>query len=208
MIELRRQEFIDVLGMTPETFVQRTMKRQFVLAWGAAPGMNAKFYPVDLAVARVVEEAATMTGFYDAANIVATHMDHVLETIGRAEYDSASFYYLAVAAAGHGAKTEYLISSGLPTEILADINGAKPPFPHHRVCTINMTRIIADLRKRGAALRLDLSEPFFLPPDHPKFRELIGGAAELRRLAIATLKRDDPERYAKKMRREPVGRAL
>jgi sugar phosphate isomerase/epimerase len=107
--------------------------------------------------------------------------------------------------AGHGARKEYLISSGLPAQILADINGAN--FPHHRICTVNITRIVADLRERGARRGLDLTAAFFLPPYHPDYPELIEGAAAIRREALELLKRTDPKRYAKACR-EPLGRVL
>jgi hypothetical protein len=206
MIELRRHQFAAVLGMTIDVFDRRAADGHIVLAWGASVGMNAKYYAVDLPVVRVIEEAAGMTGFADGAAITATHMDHVLETIGRAEHDRGNTYYLAIATGGHGAQKEFLITSGLPGEILQDINGSG--FRHTKVITINITKIIADLRQRGAKLGLDLSAPFFLPPTHEQFAELIGEAAELRRAALAALKRADPKRYAKKCKREPLGRAL
>jgi hypothetical protein len=208
MIELKRKLVPRLLGITPAAFAVRADQATLPLAWGAPLAAAGKLLAIDVAIIRFGEELGKMVGCADATAIMMAHFDHCAETISRSEFDpEGRTFYLAVAVAGSEAKRDYLIASGLPEEILADINGAVPPFPHHRVCTVNVTLVLADLRERARAIGLDLSAPFFLPADHPQFRELIEGAADMRRELLAALKRDDPAKFAKRVR-EPLGRVL
>jgi hypothetical protein len=207
VIKLTDADFAGLLDLSPAHF-RRTFAGTLPLAWGVTADLACDLYALDLVGVRIAQELAFMTGQPDAAAIVQTHSDHWMEALGRSEHDSERrTFYFAVAVAGHGPSKEFLISSGLPEQILADINDAVPPFPHHRICTVNVTKIAADLRERGARRGIDLRQAFFLPPDHPEFAELIGDYAEQRREAVEALKRGDPKRYAK-VKREPIGRAL
>jgi hypothetical protein len=48
-------------------------------------------------------------------------------------------------------KTEFLISSGEPTEIIADVIAAQD-FPHRKLLTTNITLIIDSIRRRSASI--------------------------------------------------------
>jgi hypothetical protein len=56
-------------------------------------------------------------------------------------------------------KTEFLISNGEPTEIIADVIAAQD-FPHRKLLTTNVTLIIASIRRPAAAIGLDLTPAF------------------------------------------------
>jgi hypothetical protein len=56
-------------------------------------------------------------------------------------------------------KPKFLISSGEPTEIIADVIAAQD-FPHRKLLTTNITLIIDSIRRRAAAIGLDLTPAF------------------------------------------------
>jgi hypothetical protein len=171
------------------------------------PGAVVKYFDFDSVAVRLTEEVGSMVTLTTAAAIVATHWDLIADAIMRSEHDpEGRAYYFAVAVAGYGRATEYLISSGEPAEIIDDINAARD-FAHRKLLICNITLLIANIRRRAVAIGVDLSARFLPATDDPRAAELIEEPARIRREALAALARSDPKRYAKKVH-EPLGRAL
>ena len=67
--------------------------------------------------------------------------------------------------------------------------------------TVNISDIIRRLRSRAHAAGIDLSRPFFFPPDDPRFDQILTQVKRERDARIARLRRDKKKFAAAKARR-------
>jgi hypothetical protein len=58
------------------------------------------------------------------------------------------------------------------------------------VIAVNITDILARLRAKARAAGIDLSQPFFFPPDHDRFAQIIAEFGHERGARLARLRRD------------------
>jgi hypothetical protein len=54
---------------------------------------------------------------------------------------------------------------------------------------VNITDILARLREKGRIAEIDLSQPFFFPPEHERFSQIIAEFEHEREARIARLRR-------------------
>src|SRR5262249_4087028 len=66
--------------------------------------------------------------------------------------------------------------------------------------TVNVSDIIRRLRTRAQTVGIDLSRPFFFPPDDPRFNEILTRVKRERDARIVRLKRDKKKFAAAKAR--------
>jgi hypothetical protein len=66
--------------------------------------------------------------------------------------------------------------------------------------TVNISDIIRRLRARAHAAGIDLSRPFFFPPNDPRFNEILTRVRRERDARIARLRRDKKKLAAAKTR--------
>jgi hypothetical protein len=192
MNPLSEAQFVALLGLDKQHW-RRTFGGRFPLAWGVPAEAARELFAIDAVGGVIAFELATAVGVFDAAGIVEAFADHWMETTGRAAHDpEGRTYYLGVGIAGPPHKREYLIASGTAEELLGDVH--RHGFEPRRVITVNITGIIRELRARAKRMGLDLGL-IFLPPSDPRFAELIGEAADLRRQAFEALKRANPKKF-------------
>ena len=74
------------------------------------------------------------------------------------------------------------------------------------VMAINITDIIARLRTKARTAGIDLSQPFFFPPEHERFSQIIIEFKQEREARIARLRRSKKKwrRHQALMRREDI----
>jgi DNA-binding protein H-NS len=74
------------------------------------------------------------------------------------------------------------------------------------VMAINITDIIARLRAKARAAGIDLSQPFFFPPEHERFSQIITEFKQEREARIARLRRnkDKLRRHQALMNRQDI----
>jgi hypothetical protein len=58
------------------------------------------------------------------------------------------------------------------------------------VIAVNITDVIARLRAKGRAAGIDLSQPFFFPPDHERYLQIVSDFEAERGARLARLRRD------------------
>lgn len=199
--------FLVCVGVSSEVFRQLSFKRHAALAYGVpVPSADGVYLPLDAVAMRMMGELSLVVGRKTAANLVLSHFDCWADAVGRAEAGDTRTMFLAVAVfdakKGGRRETEYIVTSGTQDEITADLRGIKMD----RAVTASVTGIVADVRARAKAVGVDLSQPFFPPPDHPQFRALIDEAKHQR---MAALKRHHGgKQYRDHIKRKPVGRAV
>ena len=85
---------------------------------------------------------------------------------------------------------EILVTNGTFEQIMSDLHDASS------VIAVNITDIIARLRAKARTAGIDLSQPFFFPPEHERFSQIIAEFEQEREARIARLRRSK-----KKLRR-------
>ncbi len=80
-----------------------------------------------------------------------------------------------------------LVTNGTVEEIARDFR-SRPDLVSY--LTINISDIIRRLRAKAAAAGIDLSRPFFFPPDDPRFNEILIRVKRERDARIARLRRN------------------
>jgi hypothetical protein len=77
-----------------------------------------------------------------------------------------------------------LVTNGTSEQIMSDLHGASS------VIAVNITDIIARLRAKARTAGIDLSQPFFFPPEHERFSQIITEFKQEREARIARLRRN------------------
>jgi hypothetical protein len=79
---------------------------------------------------------------------------------------------------------EIVVMHGTSEQFMPDLRDASS------VIAVNITDVIARLRAKGRAAGIDLSQPFFFPPNHERHRQIISEFEAERKARLARLRRD------------------
>jgi hypothetical protein len=119
----------------------------------------------------------------------------VVGAVSEADADSARDYFFAIGGFGWGDEKkgfrELLLTHGANEQILSELHGARS------VIAVNVTQILARLRDKARAAGIDLSQPFFFPPEHERYSQIIAEFEQEREARVARL------RQTKKKSRHP-----
>jgi hypothetical protein len=136
---------------------------------------------------RIAAELTKLFGRDEATAITLAFWDKWLDATARAEVDPHRMLFaVGIIDAKPKHEREFLVTSGTAKEIIADF----ADFDQDRAITINITRIIKDIRRLAREIGTDLSAPFFLTPDHPHYGKIFGEAEQVRATALSRLRRD------------------
>jgi hypothetical protein len=75
------------------------------------------------------------------------------------------------------------VTNGTKEQIMSDLHDASS------VMAINITDIIARLRARGISAGVDLSQPFYFPPEHERHPQIIAEFEREREARLGRLRR-------------------
>jgi hypothetical protein len=75
------------------------------------------------------------------------------------------------------------VTNGTKEQIMSDLHDASS------VMAINITDIIARLRARGISAGVDLSQPFYFPPEHERHSQIIAEFEQEREARLGRLRR-------------------
>ena len=107
---------------------------------------------------------------------------------GHADTDATQNYFFAMGLVGRNNNErrprEIWVTNGTIEQIMSDLRDASS------VIAVNLTDITARLRARAGAAGIDLSQPFFFPPEHERFSQIITEFKQEREARIARLRRD------------------
>lgn len=203
MQSLTREEFLEVLGLTGGAFDQLQHAGHVALAFGTPmPATPGRYLDLDL-VAMATSLALTPSlGREISTTIVAGFFHQWASAVGHAEVDVSQDFFMAVGGVGWDAAKKgpklLLVTHGTLDQINQDFRATKDLVGYF---TINVSDIIRRLRTRARAAGIDLSRPFFFPPNDPQFHEVITQVKRERDARISRLKRDKKKFAAAKARR-------
>jgi len=189
---LTRDEFLEVLGMTSGAFDQLQHAGHVALAFGTPlPATAGRYLDLDLVAMATNLGLTPSLGREIATAIVAGHFHQWASAVGHAEADSNQNFFMAVGGVGWDAAKKgpklLLVTHGTLDQITDDFRQTKELVGFF---TVNISDIIRRLRARAHAAGIDLSRPFFFPPDDPRFDQILTQVKRERDARIARLRRD------------------
>jgi hypothetical protein len=164
---LTREQLLKIFGMSSGAFDALQRAGHVALAFGtASPAMPGRYCDLDLAGLAIAEALAPTLGRPSATAITLGFFDEWVGAVSEADADPARDYFFAIGGFGWGDDKkrfrELLVTHGANQQILSDLRGAR------FVIAVNVTQILARLRHKARAAGIDLSQPFFFPPDHAR----------------------------------------
>jgi hypothetical protein len=192
MQRLTRAEFLEVLGLSSGAFDQLQHLGHVALAFGTPlPATKGAYLDLDLVAMGVTLGLTPSFGREISATIVATYFNHWATAVGHAEADPSQDFYLAVGGQGwdaeRNAPTLLLVSNGTSDQIATDFRQLSDIVGYYAV---NISDILRRIRSRARALGIDLSSPFFFPPDDERFHQIIARVKRERDERIARFRRN------------------
>ena len=195
MRSLTRDQFLKILGLTSGAFDALQRAGHVALAFGMPiPATPGRYFDLDL-VGVVIAAGLTPTlGRQTATTIVLGFFNQWVSAVGHADADTAQNYFFAIGLVvrenDERRPREIWVTNGTSEQIISDLRDASS------VIAVNITDIIARLRVKARAAGIDLSQPFFFPPEHERFSQIITEFKQEREARIARLRRNK-----KKLRR-------
>jgi hypothetical protein len=204
MQHLSRDEFLELLGMTGGAFDQLQHAGHVALAFGTPmPATAGRYLDLDLVAMSInlaISEYRSL-GREIATAIVGGFFHQWVSAVGYAEADLNRNFFLAVGGIGGDAAKKspklLLVTHGTLDQITDDFRDEKDLVGYF---TVNISDIIRRLRARAYAAGIDLTRPFFFPPDDLRFNEILARVKRERDARIARLRRDKKKFAAAKAR--------
>jgi hypothetical protein len=205
MRSLTRDQLLKILGLTSGAFDALQRVGHVALAFGTPlPGTPGRYFDLDLVGMAIAAGLAPTLGRQTATAIVLGFFNQWVAAVGHADADTARNYFFAMGAVGWDDRAkrprEIWVTNGTTEQIMLDLQNAGS------VIAVNMTDIIARLRARARTAGIDLSQPFFFPPGHERFSQIISEFEQEREARIARLRRSKKKlrRHQALMRRQDI----
>ncbi len=189
MRSLTRDQFLTILGISSPTFDALQRDGHVALAFGTPiPATPGRYLDLDLVGMAMATVLAPTFGRDRATWIVLGFFNQWVAAVGEADADPSRNYFVAMGAFGGDVikrkPDEIRITHGTDEQILSDLRGA------HSVMKIDITYLLARLRINARAVGIDLEPPFFFPPEHERYPQIITEFQQEREHRVARLRRD------------------
>jgi hypothetical protein len=192
MQSLTRSEFLEVLELTAGAFDQLQHTGHVALAFGTPlPATPGRYLDLDL-VAMAMNLGLTPTLGREVSTVIVGAFFHQwANAVGHAEVSPQQDHFIAVGGVGWDAVKKgsrlLVVTHGTLEQIVEDFGGTRDLVGFF---TVNISDIIRRLRARAGAVGIDLSRPFFFPPDDPRFDQILIQVKRERYARIARLRRN------------------
>jgi hypothetical protein len=202
MQHLSRDEFLEVLGLTGGAFDQLQHAGHVALAFGTPmPATPGRYLDLDLVAMAINLGLTPSLGRENSTAIVSGYFHQWASAVGHAEADPRQDFFMAVAGVGWDGKKKspksLLVTHGTVDQIAQDFRDTAELVGFF---TVNISDIIRRLRAHAHVAGIDLSRPFFFPPDDPRFDEILTKVKRELNARIARLRRDKKKLAAAKAR--------
>ena len=196
MRSLTREQFLKVFGLTSGAFDAQQRVGHVALAFGTPiPATPGRYFDLDLVGMAIAAGLAPTLGRQTATIIVLGFFNQWVAAVGHADANSTQNYFFAMGTVGWDDSKkrprEILVTNGTVEQIMSDLHDASS------VIAVNVTDILKRLRDKARSAGIDLSQPFFFPPEQERFSQIISEFKQEREAQIARLRRSK-----KKLRRQ------
>jgi hypothetical protein len=188
---LTRKEFLELLGLTGGAFDQLQHAGHVALAFGTPlPATKGRYLDLDLVAMAINLGLSASRGREISTTIVASFFHQWARAVGHAEANRDQNFFMAVGGAGWDASKKspelLVVTHGTVEQIAEDFRDVRDLVGF---ININVSDIIRRFRARAQAVGIDLDRPFFLPPDDPRFDQILTQYKRERDARIARLRR-------------------
>lgn len=192
MHALTREQFLELLGLTSGAFDQAQHAGHVALAFGTPlPAPPGRYLDLDLVAMAMNLGLTPSLGRESATAIVGGFFHQWASAVGHAEADPNREFFMAVAGVGWDAVKRspklLLVTNGTLVQITGDFRDRKDLVGFF---TVNVSDIIRRLRANAKKAGIDLSRPFFFPPDDPRFDEILTQVKRELHARVARIRRD------------------
>ena len=189
MRSLTRDQFLKIFGLTSGAFDAQQRAGHVALAFGTPiPATPGRYFDLDLVAMAIAAGLTPTLGRQAATTIVLGFFNQWVSAVGHADADTAQNYFFAMGLVvrenDERRPREIWVTNGTSEQIMSDLRDASS------VIAVNITDIIARLRVKARAAGIDLSQPFFFPPEHERFSQIITEFKQERDARIARLRRN------------------
>ena len=189
MRSLTRDQFLKIFGLTSGAFDAQQRAGHVALAFGTPiPATPGRYFDLDLVAMAIAAGLTPTLGRQAATTIVLGFFNQWVSAVGHADADATQNYFFAMGLVGRNnderRPREIWVTNGTSEQIMSDLRDASS------VIAVNITDIIARLRVKARAAGIDLSQPFFFPPEHERFSQIITEFKQERDARIARLRRN------------------
>jgi len=192
MQNLSRDEFLEILGITGGSFDQLQHNGHVALAFGTpVPATPGRYIDLDLVAMAVNLGLTPSLGRETSTAIVAGFFSQWASAVGHSEADPSQDFFVAVGGVDWDVLKKspklLLVTNGTVDEIAQDFRSTPNVVGFF---TVNISDIIRRLRARAHTAGIDLSRPFFFPPNDPRFNEILTRVRRERDARIARFRRN------------------
>ena len=189
MRAVTRDQLLTLMGMTSGGLDAQQRAGYVALAFGSSnPAMRGRYCELDLVGMAIANRFAPALGRPIATRLTLGFFDQWVATVGQADADTSQSYFFAMGQFGWDEQKkhpeEIVVTHGTSEQIMPDLRDAG------LVVAVNISDSIARLRAKGRAAGIDLSQPFFFPPDHERYFQIISEFEAEREARLARLRRD------------------
>jgi hypothetical protein len=188
MRSLTREQFLKIFGLTSGAFDAQQHAGHVALAFGTPiPATPGRYFDLDLVGMAIAAGLAPTIGRQTATTIVLGFFNQWVAAVGQADADPVQNYFFAMGLVGWNdserCPREIWVTNGTMEQITSDLHDASS------VIAVNITDIIKRLRAKARTAGIDLSQPFFFPPEHDRYSEVITEFEQEREARVTRLRR-------------------
>ena len=207
MQSLTRDEFLQLVGLTSGAFDQLQHAGHVALAFATPlPATPGRYLDLDLVAMAINLGLTPSLGRKISTAIVAGFFHQWAAAVGDAEATPHQEVFVAIGGVGWDSANKgpklLLLTHGTLDQITKDFRNTKELVGFF---TVNISDIIRRLRERAQSAGIDLSRPFFFPPDDPRFDQILTQVKRELDARITRLRRDKKKLAAAKARRRHHG---
>lgn len=204
MQKLTRDEILELVGLTSGAFDQLQHAGHVALAFGTPfPATPGRYLDLDLVAMAINLGLSQSLGREVSTAIVAGFFHQWASAVGHAEANPNKEFFLAVGGVGWDAIKKgpelLMVTHGTLDQITKDFRSTKGLVGFF---TVNISDIIRRLRDRAQKAGIDLSRPFFFPPDDPRSDQILTQVQRELDARVARFRRDKKKVAAAEARRQ------
>jgi hypothetical protein len=205
MRSLTRYQFLKIFGLSSGAFDAQQRAGHVALAFKTPiPATPGRYFDVDLVAMAIAAGLTPTLGRQAATNIVLGFFNQWVSAVGHADADTTQNFFFALGLVRDNTDEkhprEIWVTNGTIEQIMLDLRDASS------LMAVNITDILARLRAKARAVGIDLSQPFFFPPEHERFSQIITEFNQEREARIARLRRNKKklQRHQALMKRQDI----
>jgi hypothetical protein len=172
MRTLSWQEVLSAAGLTAQGWRSLMRRKQVALAFGGAIAPErGRFLDLDAACIRAALDFAPGLGVDVSSSLIRMYSDEVVTAVAQADAETEPVFLVAAEFLKKG-RPAYSMTHGLLPEF-GGLTSANAKHIPDRMFFVNATSLLARVRANAKRANIDLSAPFFPPPNSQEYQQML-----------------------------------